>query len=246
MHAKVYIYIYTHTKTHVCVLSCSHNTSNQHDKHVPGAFLLHFICTHVEFCHILNIIFCMQLGDVSCEEQDDACSRATEVERQLRALRNGTMGWNTHSIHVFHLPIHPADPECNHDQESDIYYNGHQSNRPVDALSHSRNTHKVLAENKKKKISSKPRKKPCCCCCDKCQHRIRNVKPVPARWDNYKQCFVPCHSGKAHAFENAPLYYRYVSRVFHFMEFPLACTKIHVCAGTLAWRMQMHLQPGFL
>lgn len=42
-------------------------------------------------------------------EQDDACMDATNLERRLRAMGQGNMGWSTHKEHVFFLPLEPED-----------------------------------------------------------------------------------------------------------------------------------------
>ena len=135
-------------------------------------------------------------------DQDEACNNATELERRLKAMGKGSMSWNTHHIHVFKLPIHPKvdDDTCDHDEESSPFDQFYCEDDPI-------------MKKKKQMLTSggnrkRKKNKPCCCCCDKCQHRIKNAKPVAARWDNNKQCFVPCYRDRNHDFGVAPFYYR--------------------------------------
>ena len=116
------------------------------------------------------------------DDQEEACRKATEIERMLRKSGAGDMNWNTHRIHIFRIPIHPVVlPTPQHNDPS-------------------------IRKGKK------DNQKPCCACCNDCQHRLSRFtdKPAYARWDNYRACFVPCYREKAYPFQDAPMYYRYL------------------------------------
>jgi len=134
----------------------------------------------------------------TAQEQDEACRRETDIERQLHKMGQGRMGWNTHHVHVFSIPIHPRV------REDDALEAGNpQGDGGPEAF-----LTRMLTGRRRKKT---PGKKPCCCCCDDCQHsQPAHPQPVYARWDNGKMCFVPCYREGSYVFANPPFYYRYM------------------------------------
>jgi hypothetical protein len=54
---------------------------------------------------------------VNASEQQDECDRATDMQRKLMASGRGSMGWHTHRVHVYSLPLHPRSPAV-HQQSS--------------------------------------------------------------------------------------------------------------------------------
>lgn len=50
---------------------------------------------------------------LDASDHQDECDRATEMQRRLMAAGRGSMGWKTHKVHVYSLPLHPRSPEHN-------------------------------------------------------------------------------------------------------------------------------------